>query len=334
MDMKRFSIAAAILLAATAFGVSHAAAEVVLRAGHISPPDSVEGQAIERFADLVKEKTNGEVTVEVFPSEQLGKAVAQIDSTIIGNQDIYFGGSPEFERFSDGLKLLGLNWVIPSQEAFRKVTKDPIWNEILLDPLQEAGLVVLASNWERGPYRVMVSTKPITSIEDMKGLKFRIAPIDSWRRTWEAVGTQNVVLAWTDVYLGLKQGTVEAVTSPISLVAPMKFTEVAKHIVRTDEFWQILVPAVNKSKFESLTPEQQNALKEAAQEAGEWFVAEQERLGFEDIEKMKAEHGASFSKIDLQPGIELMKPVIKQMESEGFIPAGLYDRVLAIATAP
>src|SRR5687767_1546780 len=143
MDMKRFSIAAAILLAETAFGVSHAAAQVVLRAGHISPPDSVEGQAIERFADLVEEKTNGEVTVEVFPSEQLGKAVAQIDSTIIGNQDIYFGGSPEFERFSDGLKLLGLNWVIPSQEAFRKVTKDPIWNEILLDPLQEAGLVVL-----------------------------------------------------------------------------------------------------------------------------------------------------------------------------------------------
>jgi TRAP-type C4-dicarboxylate transport system substrate-binding protein len=108
---------------------------------------------------------------------------AQIESTIIGNQDMYFGGSPEFERFSDGLKLLGLNWVIPSQAAFRKVTKDPIWKEILLDPMEKAGLTALASNWERGPYRVMVSTKPINSIADMKGLKFRIAPIDSWRRT-------------------------------------------------------------------------------------------------------------------------------------------------------
>jgi TRAP-type transport system periplasmic protein len=328
--MRRYRIAVAAALIATGLGCSAATAQVILKAGHISPKDSVEGIAIDRFADLVKQKTNGAVTIQVFPSEQLGKAVAQIESTIIGNQDMYFGGTPEFERFSDGLKLLGLNWVIPSQAAFRKVTKDPIWKEILLGPMEKTGLVVLASNWERGPYRVMVSTKPINSIADMKGLRFRIAPIDSWRRAWGAIGTQNVVLAWTDVYLGLKQGTVEAVTSPISLVAPMKFTEVAKHIVRTDEFWQVMVPAINKDRFAKLSPDQQGALYAAAEEAGSWFVAEQERLGFQDIEKMKRDHGASFNTIDIKPGVELMKPVIRQMESEGFIPKGLYDKVLAI----
>jgi len=330
--MRRYLIASAALLIAAGLSLTPATAQLVLRAGHISPKDSVEGMAIDRFADLVKQKTNGAVIVQVFPSEQLGKAVAQIDSTVIGNQDIYFGGSPEFERFSDGLRLLGLNWVIPSQEAFRKVTKDPIWKEILLDPMDKAGLTVLASNWERGPYRVMVSTKPINSIADMKGLKFRIAPIDSWRRVWSAVGTQNVVLAWTDVYLGLKQGTVEAVTSPISLVAPMKFTEVAKYIVRTDEFWQVMVPAINKDRLAKLSSDQQRALYDAAEEAGAWFVAEQERLGFEDIERMKREHGADFKTIDLKAGVELMKPVIRQLESENFIPKGLYDKVLTITT--
>ena len=330
--MHQHLIASAALLISAGLSLTPATAQISLKAGHISPKDSVEGMAIDRFADLVKQKTNGTVTVQVFPSEQLGKAVAQIDSTVIGNQDIYFGGSPEFERFSDGLKLLGLNWVIPSQEAFRKVTKDPIWKEILLDPLDKAGLTVLASNWERGPYRVMVSTKPISSIADMKGLKFRIAPIDSWRRVWSAVGTQNVVLAWTDVYLGLKQGTVEAVTSPISLVAPMKFTEVAKHIVRTDEFWQVMVPAINKDRMAKLSPDQQRALFAAAEEAGAWFVAEQERLGSADIERMKREHGADFKTIDLKPGVEMMKPVIRQLEDENFVPKGLYDKVLAIAT--
>ena len=329
--MARCGIAAAAALLVVGLGVAPVAAQVTLKAGHISPKDSVEGIAIDRFADLVKQKTNGAVVVQVFPSEQLGKAVSQIDSTIIGNQDIYFGGSPEFERFSDGLKVLGLNWVIPSQAAFRKVTQNEIWNEILLAPMDKAGLAVLASNWERGPYRVMVSTKPINSIADMKGLKFRIPPIDSWRRTWGAVGTQNVVLAWTDVYLGMSQGTVEATTSPISLVAPMKFTEVAKYIVRTDEFWQILVPAVNKDRFAKLSPDQRRALMAAAQEAGAEFVADQERRGYDDIEKMKKDHGASFRTIDVQPGVELMKPVIRQMESEGFIPKGLYDKVLAIA---
>jgi tripartite ATP-independent transporter DctP family solute receptor len=332
--MMRYSIAISAVLAVVTLGLPPAFSQVLLRAGHISPKESVEGMAIDRFADLVKQKTHGAVTVQVFPSEQLGKAPTQIESVIIGNQDIYFGGTPEFERFSDGLKLLGVNWAIPSEEAFRKITKDPIWKEILLDPLDKQGLTVLASNWERGPYRVMVSTKPINSIADMKGLKFRIAPIDTWRRSWAAVGMENVVLAFTDVYLGLRQGTVEAVTSPISLVAPMKFTEVAKYIVRTDEFWQILVPAINKDRLAKLTPDQQRALFSAAEEAGAWFVTEQERLSSQDIEKMKKEQGASYKTLDLQPGVEMMKPVIKQMESEGTFPKGLYDRVQKVAAAP
>lgn len=331
--MKTRLISTALATLAAGFLiVSSASAQIVLKAGHISPKDSDEGVAIDRFADLVKQKTNGAVTVQVFPSEQLGKAVAEIDSTVIGNQDIYFGGSPEFERFSDGLKVLGLNWVVPSQAAFRKVTKDPVWKSIMTDPLEKAGLVVLASNWERGPYRVMISTKPINTIADMKGLKFRIAPIDSWRRTWSAVGTQNVVLAFNDVYLAMKQGTVDAVTAPISLVAPMKFTEVAKYIVRTDEFWQILVPVINKDRMAKLSPDQRRALISAAEETGAWFVERQEKKGYDDIEKMKKDNGATFKVIDVKPGVDLMKPVIRQMESEGFIPKGLYDRLLQISS--
>ena len=321
---------AALAVCAALVSLAPAGAQTVLKGGHISPKDSVEGIAIDRFADLVKERTNGQLVIQIFPSEQLGKSVSQIDSTAIGNQDMFFAGSPEMERFSPGLRLLGLNWVVPSVEAFRKVTKDPVWNEILHDPLGKAGFTVLASNWERGPYRVMVSTKPVNSLDDLKGMKLRIAPIDSWRRQWTALGMQVVVLAWNDVYLGLKQGTVDSVTSPLALVGAMKFTEVAKHITRTDEFWQVLLPMVNRDRFAKLTPAQQKIMRDAAEEVGGWFVAEQERVGAADIERLKKEHGATYTVIDVKPGVERMKPVIKAMETENFIPAGLYDKVLAI----
>jgi TRAP-type C4-dicarboxylate transport system substrate-binding protein len=321
-------MAMACVVATLPLGASQA--QIVLKGGHISPKDSVEGIAIDRFAELVKARTNGQIALQIFPSEQLGKSVSQIDSTAIGNQDMFFAGSPEMERFSPGLCLLGLNWVVPSVEGFRKVTKDPVWNEILHEPLNKAGFVALASNWERGPYRVMVSTKPISTLDDLKGMKLRIAPIDSWRRQWTALGMQVVVLAWNDVYLGLKQGTVEAVTAPLALVGPMKFTEVAKHITRTDEFWQILIPMVNRDRFAKLTPAHQKIMRDAAEEVGSWFVAEQERVGTGDIERLKKDHGATYTVIDVKPGVERMKPVIKQMESEKFIPAGLYEKVLAI----
>lgn len=305
-----------------------ASAETVLKAGHISPKASPEGIAADRFAELVKEKTKGEVVIQVFPSEQLGAATAMIESTMLGNQDIYIGGNVEFERFSPALKALGLNYAIPSQDQFRKILASEVWKEVFVDPLDKAGLTVIASDWERGPYRVLVSTRPVRNFDDLKGLKLRIAPIDSWRRSWTALGAQPVVLPWTDVYLGMQQGMVDAVTSPINLVAAMKFTDVAKYVARTDEFWQVLAVVANKSKYASLKPEYRQAIAEAARQAGKEYMASSEQDIARDLARMK-EQGVTYTVLDLKPGVAAMQPVIRQLESEKFIPPGLYDRLQA-----
>jgi tripartite ATP-independent transporter DctP family solute receptor len=329
-DMTRriCSIVGSLVLALAVAAPANAA--TVLKAGHITPKTSPEGIAADRFVELVKEKTKGEVVIEMYPSEQLGKATAMIDSTVLGNQDIYVGGNVEFERFSPGLKALGLNYAVPSQAQFRKILKSPVWKELFDDPLDKVGLRVLASDWERGPYRVLVSTRPIRNFDDLKGLKLRIAPIDTWRRSWTALGTQVVVLPWTDVYLGLKQGLVEGVTAPMNLVYSMKFTEVAKYVARTDEYWGLLTVVMNKKKFQTLSPQNQKALIDAAKQAGQEYMASSERDIERDLERMKKEHGIEYTVLDLKPGIEKMRPVIRDLEKEGFIPAGIYDRLQAV----
>ena len=305
-------------------------AKTVFKAGHISPKTSNEGKGADKFAELVAQKTNGEVVVEMFPSEQLGKAVAMIDSTIMGNQDIYIGGNVEFERFSPGLKLLGLNYAVQDQAHFRKVLASPIWKEVFIDPLDKVGLKVLDSDWERGPFRVLVSKKPVRSCADLDGLKLRIAPIDTWRRSWTALGCNPVVLAWTDVYLGLQQGMVDAVTSPFDLLYSMKFTEIAKYVARTDEYWGLLTVEMNKKKFDGLKPEFQKALIDAAKEAGKYYMELGTKSVNEDLDKMKKEHGIEYVVLDTKPCAEKMQPVIRQLEKEGFVPAGLYDRIQAV----
>jgi TRAP-type transport system periplasmic protein len=315
------SLALALALAAPA------SAEIVLKAGHISPKNSPEGIAADRFAELVKEKTKGEVVIQVFPSEQLGPATAMIESTMLGNQDIYIGGNVEFERFSPPLKAVGLNYAIPSEAQFRKVLASNVWKDIFIDPLAKIGLTVVASDWERGPGRVLISKKPIRSFDDIKGLKLRIAPIDSMRISWQAHGAQTVVLAWNDVYLGLQQGLVDAVTSPINLFGPMKFTEVAKYVARTDEIWQVLAVVMNTSRFESLKPEFRQALFDAAKQAGQEFMTSAEQDVARDLDKMQREQGVTYTVLDLKPGIAAMQPVIRKLEADKFIPAGLYDRL-------
>ena len=324
--MKRLGkIAAAglIALASLVAGNSSALAQTVLKVGHISPKASAEGVAVDRFAALVKEKTSGAVVIEVFPSEQLGPATAMIESTILGNQDLYVGGNVEFERFSPGLKALD------SQDQFRRILKSPLWKEIFVDPLDKAGLSVIASDWERGPFRVLVSTKPVKSFDDLKGLKLRIAPIDTWRKSWTALGTQVVVLPWNDVYLGLQQGLIEGVTAPANLLGSMKFTEVAKYVARTDEYWGVLAVLGNKRKLASLKPEHRQALIDAADQAGKEYMRASEAEIERDFATMKAK-GMQYTVLDLKPGSARMRPVILELEKEGFIPAGIYDRIRAV----
>jgi TRAP-type C4-dicarboxylate transport system substrate-binding protein len=330
--MKRLGkIAAAglIALASLVAGNSSALAQTVLKVGHISPKASAEGVAVDRFAALVKEKTSGAVVIEVFPSEQLGPATAMIESTILGNQDLYVGGNVEFERFSPGLKALGLNYAVDSQDQFRRILKSPLWKEIFVDPLDKAGLSVIASDWERGPFRVLVSTKPVKSFDDLKGLKLRIAPIDTWRKSWTALGTQVVVLPWNDVYLGLQQGLIEGVTAPANLLGSMKFTEVAKYVARTDEYWGVLAVLGNKRKLASLKPEHRQALIDAADQAGKEYMRASEAEIERDFATMKAK-GMQYTVLDLKPGSARMRPVILELEKEGFIPAGIYDRIRAV----
>lgn len=327
--LKNIAAASLVALASLATFSLSALAQTVLKVGHISPKASAEGVAVDRFAALVKEKTGGAVVIEVFPSEQLGPATAMIESTILGNQDLYVGGNVEFERFSPGLKALGLNYAVESQEQFRKILRSPLWKEIFIDPLDKAGLSVIASDWERGPFRVLVSTKPVKSFDDLKGLKLRIAPIDTWRKSWTALGTQVVVLPWNDVYLGLQQGLIEGVTAPANLLGSMKFTEVAKYVARTDEYWGVLAVLGNKRKLASLRPEHRQALIDAADQAGKEYMRASEAEIERDFAAMKAK-GMQYTVLDLKPGSAKMRPVIMDLEKEGFIPAGIYDRIRAV----
>ena len=115
-----------------------------------------------------------------------------------------------------------------------------------------------------------------------------------------------------------------AATSPFDLLYSMKFTEVAKNVARTDEYWGlVVVVGMNVSKFNALKPEWQKALIDAANEAGLYHRQLSEVAVKEDLEKMKKEHGITYTVLDLKPFVAKMQPVIRQFEQEGFLPKGL-----------
>jgi TRAP-type C4-dicarboxylate transport system substrate-binding protein len=144
------------------------------------------------------------------------------------------------------------------------------------------------------------------------------------------MGASPIVMAWGEVYLGLKTGTVNAVTAPANALWANKFTEVAKYVTFLDQIVQTINLQMNKALFDSLSEEYQNILIDSANDAGAYYTSLVNGNWEEEKNRMIKEHGAEFLTVDLTPWVKKAQPMIYEFEEEGLLPKGLYDRFQAI----
>lgn len=329
---RRLAIGLSLVLClAVAGGVSSKAfaAPITLKLGTKMPNDCPEGKAFLRFAELVKEKTNGEVQVDVYPYEQLGKGTTQIDNVMLGTQDMFAEGSAFFVPFDKDFRIVNIPYLFRDYKHFQKVMTGPI-GQRLNENLLKKNIRVLnvKRNFLRGPYRVLCSTKPFLSLDDAQGLKLRVHSSDVYIEAWRTLGAMTTVIPWTETYLALRQHVVDGVVSPISLVYGMKFTEVAPHVAKVDDYPQDVIIIMNDRKFGSLSEAHQKALLEAAEEAGDYGTQLVTDAVDQDIAKMKKEHGADFVDINLAPFQEKMKDFYQGLEAKEFISKGLIQEII------
>lgn len=301
---------------------------IELKLGTKMPQDTAEGQGFEHFAELVKEKSNGELVVKIYPAEQLGTGTTQIDNMLLGTQDMYAEGASYFTDFDSRVELSSVPFLFYDYEHYQNFYTGEVGQEIN-ENLIENGVRILNTerNFVRGPSRVLLSKEPIQNVEDLKGLKLRSFESAFYSAAYSSVGAKPTVIAWTETYLGLKQNLVDAVTSPISLVWPMKFTEVAPYMTKLDEYPQDIVISISEDRFQKLSKEHQDILLEAANETGDWATKLTAGEVEEHMELMKEEHGVEIFEIDKDEWTEAFSDYHYQLEKEGKIPEGIVDLI-------
>ena len=186
------------------------------------------------------------------------------------------------------------------------------------------------SDFVRGPYRVMVSTKPVNSLDDIKGMKLRMYPDELSLSVWKHLGMNTIILPWTEVYEGLGRGVVQAANSPIALVESMKFYEQAKYIIRHDEFPQGIAFMTNNKAFKALSPELQKIVLDSHKEACAYSAEIMSKIAKESIARMEAK-GAKYTTIDTKAFVDRMKGLYQQWEKGGKLPKGFLEDVAALA---
>jgi TRAP-type transport system periplasmic protein len=180
----------------------------------------------------------------------------------------------------------------------------------------------------RGPYRVMVATKPVDSLDDIKGLRLRLHPDELAAAAWRHLGAEVRTLGWTEVYESLGRGIVESVNSPIALVEPMRFYEVASNVIRHDEYPQGLAFMANADAWNGLDEETRAQVLEAYDEVAVESAAATDAEANASVERMKVE-GVTFSHVDTRPFVDRMAELYAKMDAEGQLPVGFLEAVAA-----
>ena len=266
MLLRRAVLVGAVL----AVLASPARAEKLLKINESLGPGSPEEFALLHFKKVVEEGSKGEVKIAIHLQDALGKPTQALESLTIGALDLYSGALEYYAPIvGEEINAISLPYLVTSHNHLRAFLKSPAFKKAE-EKLLARGIRVLSTEWnaDRGPYRVLLSSKPVLNADDLKGLKVRMFPNEVYVRSWKQLETVPIQLAWTETYLGIRQGVVNAVTAPLSLVRSMKFTEVAPYIVEIREFPQTWPITISERSWKKLNADEQQLLVRAANEAG------------------------------------------------------------------
>jgi TRAP-type C4-dicarboxylate transport system substrate-binding protein len=328
---KRIAFAGALL--ATVFSGAAGAQEITFRLGHVDAPTTHSGVGADAFAAAVDRLSNGQMKVEVFHSGQLGPIPEQIRNVLAGTQEIHLL-YPEFmTTLLDETKVISAPYVFRSHAHQQAFFKSDLFRPAL-EKLRNLGGVLIDEDWawwQMDP-RGLIAVRPILTPDDLTGLKLRIWESSTAIATWQGFGANTVVVPRPEMYLAFKQGIIEGGPETIGTAVEQKNVELAKHWTRTDEYFQIINVMINAQVWDSLTDEQKDILRTATKEGGEAFKKESER-GFSEKRKIAVEqYGVTIHEPDLTPWREKGPTIVKALEADGTIPAGLAEQVMQMPT--
>lgn len=320
------------LAALAALAPGAASAQTTLRLGTIVAAGSVQGQALERFAEEVKRRNVG-LDVRLFHASQLGGGPEQVRNVQLGVQDMFMDGMTFWGDYSDDMRIAETPFSFASRDHFEAWLRSPAFQRVQQEIIQKANqrFINLGEMWRRGPFRVLIANRPVTTLEEFQRMRVRSWQSESINRFYgrPGLGATTVVVPLADVYVGMRQGVVDGLTLPFDLVQPMRFHEVGKHIMLWDEFWQVLPLSLSETRWQRLNEGQRRALTEAIDDAGRWY---NERLG-ESVQVWRREleaAGVTFHQIERGPFVQRIAERNLQWEREGYWRRGFIEEIEAL----
>lgn len=243
------------------------AAPITLKLGHIAEPENPYGQGADHFAKLVKERSNGEIDIKVYPSSQLGNQRDLVEGLGFGTVDMTLTGTAVLGNFVPEVAVFDLPFIFRDVNHAYKAL-DTVGMD-LAKKGEDRGMITLAI-WENGVRHMTNNARPIKTPADMKGLKFRVMEQPVYIEMMKSLGASPTPMAMSELYTALQKGVIDGQENPLAHIATKRFNEVQKYLSLSGHTYASEPLLISKTAWNKLTPEQQQILKKAAEDTRDW----------------------------------------------------------------
>ncbi len=291
-----FMVFAVATAALSLTAVSMAKEPVVLKMGHIFTPTSAMHLSAQLAADLVENRSKGQLKIEIFPGAQLGAMLDEIEGVKMGTQDMTMVWG--IDRFCPEFSLFNYPFVFRDEKHLYDVCMGPLGKKYIeANMLKRHGIRFVGMIYHGVRMLTTNEKNPVTRPEDVKGLRLRTPDITAWIKSWQSVGADVTAFPWGELYMALKQGVVDAQENPLASIRSMKFYEVQKNIMLTGHIIDYPFVMINDNKFQKLDKNLQDILIQAFNEARYYSIGKVRREAYDNIKFFK-EKGLNIVEVD------------------------------------
>lgn len=289
----------------TAYGASVA----TLKISSVLPDSHPTNRSMKLFGDKVKEKTKGQIEVQVFGNSQLGEQRDNLEQLKLGTLDMMLTAAGPLGQFVPTMDVVSLPYIFRDLDHLHKAVDGEPGKRLSAD-IAKAGFVFMY--WSDSGSRNLINNKrPIYTPADLKGLKIRVMNSQLMVNTLKNMGAIATPMGQGEVYSALQQGVLDGWENSPTVLLALKLYEVSKYFSWTRHFISPDLILMGKKVWDKLTPDQQKAVMEAAKESAveqRKYWALDEKTAVEELMKK----GVLFNEIkDVKLFQDTVRPVWK-----------------------
>ena len=233
-----------------------------------SPEDTVTQLFSEKFAEEVDRLSDGKMKIQVYPNSTLGGDRELLESCKDGDIPFVVQNTAPQVTFMKDVAVFDIPCVFDSIEEVRNKVDDAKFYGLMEDVYKDAGYKLLG--YADQGFRVMSTNKNITSLSDFKGQKIRTMENPYHMAFWKSLKANPTPMTFSEVYIGLQQGTIDAQENPYEVIVSSRLYEQQDYVVETNHLPHLISLIVNDDFFKDLPENEQDIMTEAAQLATEY----------------------------------------------------------------